>query len=332
MEKLKKLLILISILLFFSLQHSLHAYVFTKEAPMIKRDKFLLGAGILEYYKKKGERAGSVFKIPFIIHLGLAKRVEFIGIFPYIQLKNIRNEPETFGDILIFLKFDMKNFSFHYPPLITKTAVKNQLDLVIGFNTATGPYKEMKDGLFFSPYSLGLPDFRLGILYTQTIDNFSLDIDFIYTFASHLGEDYLPFTGSLWNNKKKSYVFGIVNVLVKFLWPGKYPWADKEAPEWELYPHHDDFFHWNTGFKYHFQPKWLLFSYDIFTEINWVKTWSKHSIYPTFILITPGLNSYLTDSLSITGGVSFIIFKHIYHEDEEFYFDNLYFLGIKFLL
>ncbi|MBU1077872.1 MAG: hypothetical protein KKH98_11310 [Spirochaetes bacterium] len=315
---------LIILLLFPS---ALLSYVFTKEAPLVERDKFKLGVGLFEYHKRG---IGSVFEIPFVMHLGLAKRVEFIGIFPYIQLKNIRNEPETFGDILLYLKFDMKSFMFHYHPSISKRVVLNQIDLIIGFNSATGPTKEVEK--VFSPYSLGLPDFRLGVLYSQIIDNFSLDVDFIYSFASHMGEDYLQFGDSFWSSSKKIYIFGIVNTLVKFLWPGRYPWSDKEAPEWEQYPHLDDFFLWNTGLKYYFEPDWLLFSYDLFLEFNWVKTWSKYSIYPTYFLITPGLQIYISNAISITGGAAFILDYEVYQEGDDLFFDDLYFLGVRFLL
>ncbi len=331
-------------ILFFYCQTELYAYIFTKDAPMIKRDKFKFGAGIFEYHRKN---IGSVFEIPLVVHLGLARRVEFIGIFPYLQLKNILDpDIATWGDILLFLKFDMKKFFFQYP-FLSDYRVFNHVDMIMGFNTGTGISKEMPDGKYFTPYSIGLSDFRLGILYTQKIENFSLDFDFIYTFAHHAGEDYVPFNDTFWSKKDKIYVWGIVNVLVKFLWPAKYPFASKEAEEWEKYPHHDDFYHFNTGCKYHLDPSWLLFSYDLFLEMNWVNSWSKWSNYPSYLLFTPGLWIFLTESISVLGGVSLLVAQHVYQpekksldqyddefcaEEVEFHFENLYFIGIKFLL
>lgn len=325
------------ILLFFCFQREFYAYVFTKDAPMIERDKFKFSTGIFEYYRKN---IGSVFKIPLVIHLGLAKRVEFIGIFPYLQLKNILDpDIATWGDILILLKFDMKKFVFQYP-FILNYNVLNQIDMVLGFSTGTGISEAMPDGKYFTPHSVGLSDFRIGLLYSQIIKNFSLDFDFMYTFAQHIGEDYLPFNDTFWSTKDEIYIWGIVNVLVKYLWPAKYPFAAKEAEEWEKYPHLDDYFYFNAGLKYFLDPSWLLFSYDLFFETNWVNSWSKWSIYPSYLLFTPGIQIYLTETLSIIGGISYLVSEHVYQPDKkeldepdkEFYFENLYFIGIKFLL
>lgn len=328
MLTIKRLIIGMLFIISFTLK-TLYPYAFVKNAPLIKRDKFKLGTGYYEYHKKD---VGSVFKIPFIMQLGLSKRVEFLGIFPYLQMKYVRNQPETFGDILLYLKFDIKTFAFNYSESLTQQTAINQIDMIIGFNLATGPSIEAQDGEIYAPYSLGLPDFRLGILYNQSVGNFSYDLDFIYTFAAHAGEEYLHFSDSLWSDSKKRYLFGIINTLVKFLWPGRYPWADKEAPEWEQYPHHDDFFHWHNGFKYYFDPDWLLFSYEIFAEISWINSWSKHSTFPSYLLLTPGLVINITEFIDVTGGISLLLDHHVYKYDEDFYFNNLYFLGIKFLL
>ena len=330
-------LVFLIILLFFYFQREFYAYVFTKDAPMIERDKFKFSAGIFEYYRRD---IGSVFEIPLVVHLGLARRVEFIGIFPYLQLKNILDpDIATWGDILIFLKFDMRKFVFQYP-FISNYNVLNQIDMVLGFNIGTGISEAMPDGKYFTPYSVGLSDFRIGVLYSQIIKNFSLDLDFMYTFAHHIGEDYLPFSDTFWSKEDKIYLWGIVNVLVKYLWPAKYPFAAKEAEEWEKYPHYDDYFYFNTGLKYFLDPSWLLFSYDLFLEANWLKSWSKWFIYPSYLLFTPGIQIYLTETLSVIGGIPFLVAEHIYQPDKkeldepdkEFHFENFYFIGIKFLL
>lgn len=339
----KKILfiLLLSSILFFLPSRGLYSYIYTKEAAMIEVNKFNFDIGYFEYYKKG---IGSVFEIPFVVHLGLTDKIEFIGILPYLQLRHqLVRDIETFGDLLIYLKIHVINFHLKYPIINLQTV--NQLTFVIGFNTATGPNLNTTDGQYFWPYAIGTPDFRIGLLFSQEIKDFSIDLDFIYTFASQPDEEYLPFGSSIWGGDDDKYIFGLVNVIVKFLWPGEYPWAKDEAPEWEKYPHIDDFFIWNTGLKYYMAPEWLFFSYDLFVELNCVNTWSKWAVYPSYLLVTPGIQAYLTDSINIIGGVSFLIDRRVYQfekdpsseaaflpEKKDFFFDNLYFIGIKFYL
>ena len=125
------------------------------------------------------------------------------------MIENIRTNPiSTFGDILLFLKFDIRQFDFYYP-CMKETRVDNYMDLVIGFNVGTGPSRNLPVGEEFHPYTTGLADFRLGWLYSQVIKDFSLDIDFVYTFAQYLGEDYLPFSETIWSSEDRIYAFGI---------------------------------------------------------------------------------------------------------------------------
>ena len=342
----KKILfiLLLSSILFFIPGTGLYSYIYTKEAAMIEVNKFKFNIGYFEYYKNG---IGSVFKVPFVVHLGLTEKIEFIGVLPYLQLRQpqLVRDIETFGDLLLYLKIHMANFHLKYPIINLQT--ENQLTFVIGFNTATGPNLNTSDGKHFWPYSISTPDFRIGLLYNQEIRDFSINFDFIYTFASQPDEEYLPFSGSIWSTDDDIYLFGLINVIVKFLWPGEYPWADDTDPEWEKYPHIDDFFIWNTGLKYYMAPEWLAFSYDFFVELNWINTWSQWAVYPSFLLVTPGIQVYLSDSINIVGGASFLIDKHVYQFDtyknlspppeyilkkRKFPFDNLYFIGIKFFL
>lgn len=326
----------IFLFLFFSACTSLYPYSITREALLLEQDKFLFHAGVQEYFK---QGQGSVFILPFVIQLGLAKRVEFIGVFPYIQLRQeLTGDIDTFGDILLLLKFRMLSFNYALPFL--RAPAHNQIDLVLKFNTATGPSREQAEE--FSPYSLGLADFSLGFFYGKAVGPFTLDLNFIYTFAAHIGEEYLPFSDSFWSSSKKSYFFDIHKVFVKFFWPGKYPWADDEAPAWEKDPHIDDYFCLDTGFNYFFNPSWSLFSYDLFIELNWLRSWSKECIYPERLLFTPGFQVHVTDGFIITGSASFLISPNTlffsfrkgitYRRPEDYYFDRFYFLGVKFLL
>lgn len=303
----------------------------------------MLGVGVAEYFRQD---AGNVFVIPFTLHLGLAKRVELMTVFPYIQLRQkFTGDIETFGDILVYLKFKMKNFYFRFP--FSENYAFNQWDLVFKFNTATGPsLQEEKD---FTPYSIGLADFSAGFFYTTIVNNFSVDLNFIYTFAAHIGEEYLPFSSKIWDSSTKSYFFDIHKVIVKFLWPGKYPWApedkpddDKSVPVWEKFPHADDYFNLDLGFNYTLTPNWSLFTYDLFFEINWLKSWHEVSVYQQRILLTPGLQVNITETFLLIGSVSVLMpwkgwpwnpvdkFYNKYYKD--FYFNNLYYLGLRIIL
>jgi hypothetical protein len=308
-------------LLLFCQAPFLWSYSITREALLLEADKFLFSAGVQEYYKR-GQ--GSVFILPFVVQLGLAKRVEFIGVFPYIQLRQKNTgEIDTFGDILLFLKFRMMNFNYTMP--LVQRPVFNQLAMVLKFNTATGPSKEqIKE---FSPYSIGLADISLGLYYSQIIDDLSFDLNFLYTFAAHIGEEYLPFSDSFWSSSKKSYFFDIHKVLVKFFWPGKYPWAKAEAAVWEKDPHIDDYFNFDIGFSYALAPSWSLFSYDLFVELNWLRSWSVESIYQERVLITPGIQVTFFENFMLVGSVSLLV-----HKPGDYYYHHLYYMGMKFLL
>ncbi|MDD5066469.1 MAG: hypothetical protein PHF84_05425 [bacterium] len=314
----------------------LSSYTFTREAALLDTDKFLFDVGVAEYYKAQ---SGSVFVLPITIHLGLAKRVEFIGIFPYIQLRQeFTGELDTFGDILLYLKFKMNNFYYNFPFL--NVPAFNQFDLVVMFNTATGPSREEMEE--FSPYSTGLPDFSLGFFYGKMISDFSLDLNFIYTFAAHIGEEYLPFSDSIWNSSKQSYFFDIHKVFVKFFWPSRYPWAKKEAAKWERYPHIDDYFHLDLGFNYLVEPDWSLFSYDFFLELNWLRSWSSESIFQERLLLTPGVQVNITENFLVVASASFLVKPNtiffrinkgfLYRTPRDFYYDRLYYIGLRFLL
>ena len=123
---LKKIIGFIIIFCFF-FSNPVSAYIFTKKAPLIEQDEFQVSIGMAEYFTTD---VGSVFEVPFIMHLGLARRVEFMAKFPYYMIENIRTNPiSTFGDILLFLKFDIRQFDFYYPCL-KKTRVDNYMDLV----------------------------------------------------------------------------------------------------------------------------------------------------------------------------------------------------------
>ena len=110
--------IMIPLLLIFLLisPNLLLAQSYTDPAVLMKVDKFIFKIGVVEYYDDVN---GPVFVLPFILHLGLAKRVEFKGIFPYLQYKQkYSKEGETFGDILLYLKFDIAKFRFNYPSFL----------------------------------------------------------------------------------------------------------------------------------------------------------------------------------------------------------------------
>ncbi len=298
-------------------------YLNTIESSLIERDKFLIEGGVKEYFRND---TGSVYVLPFRINLGLARRVEFLGIFPYIQLRKYKTpEIETFGDIILYLKFDLGVKYFKYPEYISENFVYNQFVLLMGFNIATGPTEE--ENREFKPYSYGLPDWRLGLLYSQYIDDFSFDFNFIYVFVQHQGEDYLPFSDKIWDKANKIYLFNIPRVLIKFFWPGKDPFAPDDAEDWEKYPHLDDYFIMNFGFDYYFEPSFLYFTYDLFFEINWFKTWSSECYYDTYINYSLGLAVNINDETSIFGGFSGLFQKKL---DNFFY--NIYYLSIRFTL
>ncbi len=315
---------LLSFIIILLICRDLYSHVYTTPAQLIKVDKFELDVGIIEYFKRE---EGDVFVLPFILHLGLAKRVEFKGIFPYLQYRQkYPSEGETFGDIILYLKFDIGKFRFRYPSFIYEGNVRNYIDFVTGFNIATGPSREEDNR--FANYSIGLPDWRVGFFYGQQVSDFSIDLNFIYVFASAQGEEYLPFSGEIFSTSKNSYFFDIHKVIVKFLWPGRYPWARKEAPLHEKYPHSDDYFIFNAAVNYDFYPSFTIFNYGIFIELNWIQSFHRICLRQTELLLTPGLQVYLSGSTTLLGCVSIPVDKHT----REYYFDKKYFIGINFLL
>ncbi len=318
----KRIILFITIINIFT--NSLYSYINTINSSLIEEDKFYLSGGVKEFYKKE---YGSVFILPFQLNLGLARRVEFLGKFPYIQLRrNDKSEIDTFGDIIIDLKFDMGIKYFHYPSFITKNYVYNQFIFLLGFNTATGPSEE--ENKSFKPFSYGLPEVRLGFLYSQYIDNFSFDYNLIYVLVQHQGEDFLPFRDKIWDSKNKIYLFNIPQILIRLFWPGKDPFAPSDTKfKWQKYPHIDDYFLMNFGWNYYFEPEFLYFSYDIFFEINWKQNWSEECFYSTLLLYSFGINVYINDTTSITGGISNFLKKKV-----ETSFDNVYLLSINFNL
>lgn len=303
----------------------LYSQIYTTPARLIRVDKFEVTGGVTEYFKKD---TGSVFIIPLILHLGLAKRVEFKGIFPYIQLRQeYIAEIETFGDIILYLKFDIGKFRFRYPSFISSGIVRNYIDFVTGFNIATGPSKE--ENREFADYSTGLPDWRVGFFYGQEIEDLSFDLNFIYVFASFQGEEYLPFSSEILSPSKNSYLFDIHKVIVKFLWPGRYPWAPDEAPVVEKYPHADDYFIFNASINYDFYPDFTIFNYGLFIELNWIQSFHRLlCLKQTEVLLTPGIQAYLSGTTTLLGGVSFPLDA----DSREYYFDIKYFIGVNFLL
>ncbi|MBN1898772.1 MAG: hypothetical protein JW827_08350 [Spirochaetes bacterium] len=298
---------------------------YTDPAVLMKVDKFVFKIGVIEYYDNE---KGPVFVLPFILHLGLADRVEFKGIFPYLQYKQkYPKEGETFGDILLYLKFDIAKFSFHYPSFLYERSVKNYFDFITGFNIATGPLSTEEESRF-DQYATGLPDWRIGFYYGQEIGDLFFDINFIYIFASAQGEEYLPFSGEIFSTSKNSYFFDIHKVFVKFFWPGRYPWAPNEAPLYEKYPHADDYFIFNTALNYDIYPNFTFFNYGVFVELLWLQSFHKISLRQTEILICPGLQVYLSGSTTALGSVAIPLDAN----KREYYFNTKYFIGLSFLL
>jgi len=312
----------------FVFANNIFSQLFTPNAELIKTDKFKITFGINEYYKKGDyETSGSVNIFPFILQLGLAKKVEFTGIFPYIQLRQLYiPESETFGDIIIYLKFDIKKFIYKYPKFISSIPVYNYLNFITGFNIATGPVKQ--ENREFEKYSTGLPDWRIGLVYGNYFGDLYIDTSFIYVFASYYGEDYLPFSSEIFSTSKNSYFFDIHKVIVKFLWPGKYPWAEKDAPTIDKYPHSDDYFMFSANLNYNLYPNFTLFDYGFFVQFDWLQSFNKLCLKQTELLITPGMQIFISKTATLIGAVSLPIDKN----KRAYYFDIKYFLGFSFLL
>lgn len=318
--KIKYTVTLLLIFTFFT--DYLYSQINTDNAELLQTDRFKVKIGVDEYFKNN---EGNVFVIPITLQLGLAKRVEFRGIFPYIQLrqKSIA-EMDNIGDILVYLKFDIGKFMFKYPSFLFSGYVRNYIDFVTGFDIATGPSKEEVEE--FANYSTGLPDWRVGIFYGQQVSDLSININFLYVFASYQGEEYLPFSSEIFSSSKKSYFFDIHKVIVKFLWPGRYPWTKDDATLADKYPHSDDYFLFNTSINYDIYPDFSLFDYDFFIELNWIQSFHTICLKQTEVLLTLGMQIYLSGSTTILGGISFPI------DNREYYFDKKYFIGITFLL
>ncbi len=311
------------LLVFFLIPFTANAYITTLESSLIERDKFVLEGGVSEYFR---DDIGSVYILPFKMNLGLAKRVEFLGIFPYIQLRKYKTpEIETFGDIIIYLKFDLGTKYFKYPSFISENYIYNQFIFLLGFNAATGPTEEENEE--FKPYSYGEPDIRTGFLFSQYIDDFSFDFNFIYVLVKHPGEEFFPFSDKMWDSSTKTYLFGLPRVLLKIFWPGKDPFAPEDAEDWEKYPHLDDYFLMNFGFDYYFEPDFLYFTYDLFFEINWKKTWSSECFYDSYLTYSVGLTVNINDTTSVYGGWASLFQKKL----DNFFYD-IYYLSIRFTL
>ena len=101
------------VFIYFILVSTLSAQIFTKNPELVKNGSFIFGGGQLEYVVPESEyiHEGYVNVLPFTIQLGLAKRTEFFGVFPWIMIRPAsgreREEKNTLGDIIVDLKFNI---------------------------------------------------------------------------------------------------------------------------------------------------------------------------------------------------------------------------------
>ncbi len=303
----------------------LNAYLNTLPAGTIGEDKFYLMTGVEEYFKKN---QGSVIIYRFIADIGVASKSEILLYAPYISLyRTDLPEISTFGDLILYVKMLLFRKYIRYPKAIYRGLVYHTGELCIGFNLATGPNKEEAEE--FEHYSIGNPDFRIGFIYGTDIADFFIDFNFFYIFAIQPEEDFLPFSKELWSSKKKSYLFDIHKVIVKLLWPGRYPWAPDEAPSWEKYPHSDDYIILNAVTGYCWDPDFTLFSYDFIIEFNYIQTWGNYSPELTQFIISPGVVCYFSDEIYLLLTSSLIAYPP---NKKNFFYDSRYFMGLNFYL
>ena len=304
-----KIIILIYLVLF---SVPVSAQVYTKNPELIKDGNFIVGGGVLEFVTGKNYRMNM---LPFMIQTGLSKKVEFVGLFPWLIY---RREGESrsqnyFGDIILDLKFNLNKYWYNF----FNREVSAALDLYVGINGATGP--TVKEASEFYGVSTGLVDVRLGLLYSQRIlRRLSNYLNFIYVYASESGEDYLPFSSSIWSKKDGSYLFNIHKVIGKFIWPGK---IDDE------YWGRNDYIIYNVSLNYDLYIRDLLYRYKFFMELNGLRNFTPACIFGNELLYTVGAEVRIFKNWRVIGAATLPIIL-----DSDYYFKRKYILMVYALL
>ena len=288
----------------------------TKLARRMDEDRFAVTYYISQFQGITNQRL--VNQSIVVTKVGLAKRVEFVGTFPFLKVTEFGDSLSTLGDIILDLKFQLKKGWYRVPLIQTNDDSRYFWNLYIGFNGATGPKQFEFDGMFH-PYTTGIGDFRWGFLWGSIIDKFEYYLNFIYVYAKYNGETFFPVEGKLWDMKSNPKVvfFNVHRIFLKFLWPGK---------AYGEYPMRDDYILYNVNLDYWFEIKPILFKYKLFAELAGLQNFdSQYCLLKSRLTLTTGTVARIFKGGKIILGISFPLIIADYADPKFFFVVHFYF-------
>jgi len=292
------------------------AQIETKIAHKMDENRFAISYYISQFQGTTNNRL--INQTEVITKIGLAKRVEFVGLFPFLKVTEDSEPISTFGDMILDLKFELKKGWYQIPFVQKNDDSRYFFDFYAGLNGSSGPKKYEYDGLFY-PYATGLGDFRWGFLFGSYIKKIEYYLNFIYVYASYDGETFFPVSKSFWDTKSnpKVYFFNVHRIFLKFLWPGK---------AYGEYPMRDDYILYNINLDYWFEIKPILFKYKIFAELAGLQNFnSQYCLLKSHLTLNTGVIARVIKGGKLVLGASIPIIAADFDKPK-------FFFGIKLSL